>query len=59
MNQEIRAYLKRTYTIIPQPYSTNLRNIAKFIETRESDAACIEVLKEYLCLCGVPVKEHL
>lgn len=57
MNQDIRTYLRKTCTIVPQPYNPNLRNISRIIAEWEDDASCMEVLKEYLALCGVPVRE--
>lgn len=58
MNEDFRAKLLKTYgicCIIRQPASSNLRNIAKIIDTQQSDRECIKALKEYLLLCGISV----
>ena len=36
----------------PQPYSRALRSIAKLIETRESDRACVEEIRKFLLESG-------
>lgn len=43
------------FYVTPQPYSQPLRTIAKMIEARESDAACIAEIKRFLERSGIPV----
>lgn len=43
----------------PQPYSQPLRTIAKMIEARENDAACIAEIKRFLERSGIPVRDRL
>lgn len=52
-HMNLRASLKKRYTIIRQPASTNLRNIAGILESRTDDRSCVEEITEYLLLCGV------
>ncbi len=42
----------------PQPYSQPLRTIAKMIEDRENDAACIAEIKRFLERSGIPVRDR-
>ena len=43
--------------IRPQPYSKALRDIARILEERESDAQALEQLRIFLIRSGIPVKE--
>lgn len=43
--------------IRPQPYSKALRDIARIVEERESDAQALEQLRIFLIQSGIPVKE--
>lgn len=43
--------------IRPQPYSKSLRDIARILEERESDAQALEQLWIFLIRSGIPVKE--
>ncbi len=43
--------------IRPQPYSRPLRDIARILEERTSDAQALEQLTEFLIRSGIPVKQ--
>lgn len=43
--------------IRPQPYSRALRNTARILEERTSDAQTLEQLRIFLIRSGIPVKE--
>lgn len=43
--------------IRPQPYSKTLRDIARILEERTSDAEALEQLRIFLIRSGIPVKE--
>lgn len=61
MNQEFLAELFGTYGIsgfTPQPANPHLRNIARIIDGRRSDRACVETVTKYLLLNGIPVGDR-
>nr|WP_325194897.1 hypothetical protein [uncultured Oscillibacter sp.] len=44
--------------VMSQTYSQPLRMIARIIEERESDAACVAQLRRFLERSGVPVRDR-